>query len=108
MAENFSVERRKLMRFLGARVVLTPAAQKGSGMVARAQGAAQAHGLWQPRQFDNPANAEVHARTTALEILDDFADVALDYWVSGFGTGGTLNGVSRVLRERSPRTRIVV
>jgi cysteine synthase A len=108
MAENFSVERRKLMRFLGARVVLTPAAQKGSGMVAKAAELARTHGWWQPRQFDNPANAEVHARTTALEILEDFSDIALDYWVTGFGTGGTLNGVSRVLRERSPRTRIVV
>jgi cysteine synthase A len=108
MAENFSVERRKLMRFFGARVVLTPAAQKGSGMVAKARELAQAHGWWQPRQFENPANAEVHARTTAREILDDFADVSLDYWVSGFGTGGTLNGVSRVLRQRSPNTRIVV
>jgi len=108
MAENFSVERRKLMRFLGARVVLTPAAQKGSGMVAKAEELARAHGWWQPRQFENPANAEVHARTTAVEILDDFADIGLDYWVTGFGTGGTLNGVSRVLRERSPRTRIIV
>jgi cysteine synthase A len=108
MAENFSVERRKLMRFLGARVVLTPAAQKGSGMVAKAEELARAHGWWQPRQFENPANADVHARTTAVEILDDFADVGLDYWITGFGTGGTLNGVSRVLRERSPRTRIIV
>jgi cysteine synthase A len=108
MAENFSVERRKLMRFLGARVVLTPAAQKGSGMVAKAEELARAHGWWQPRQFENPANAEIHARTTAAEILEDFADVSLDYWITGFGTGGTLNGVSRVLRERSPRTRIIV
>ena len=108
MAENFSVERRKLMRFLGARVVLTPAALKGSGMVAKAQELAEAHGWWQPRQFENPANAEVHARTTAVEILEAFDDVPLDYWVSGFGTSGTLNGVSRVLRERSPHTQIVV
>jgi len=108
MAEPFSVERRKLMRFLGARVVLTPAALKGSGMVAKAQELAEAHGWWQPRQFENPANAEVHARTTAVEILEAFDDVPLDYWVSGFGTSGTLNGVSRVLRERSPRTKIIV
>ncbi len=108
MAENFSVERRKLMRFLGARVVLTPGGQKGSGMVAKAEELARAHGWWQPRQFENPANAEIHARTTAVEILEDFADVSLDYWVTGFGTGGTLNGVSRVLKERSPRTQIVV
>jgi cysteine synthase A len=108
MAENFSVERRKLMRFLGAKVVLTPAALKGSGMVAKAQELAEAHGWWQPRQFENPANAEVHARTTAIEILEAFDDVPLDYWVTGFGTSGTLNGVSRVLRERSPQTQIVV
>jgi cysteine synthase A len=108
MAENFSVERRKLMRFFGARVVLTPAAQKGSGMVAKAEELARAHGWWQPRQFENPANAEIHARTTAVEILEDFSDVSLDSWVTGFGTGGTLNGVSRVLKERSPHTRIIV
>ena len=108
MAENFSVERRKLMRYLGARVVLTPAPQKGTGMVAKAEELAKAHGWWQPRQFENPANAEIHARTTAVEILDDFADVPLDYWVTGFGTGGTLNGVSRVLKEKSPNTRIIV
>ena len=108
MAENFSVERRKLMRFLGAKVVLTPGGQKGSGMVAKAEELAKAHGWWQPRQFENPANAEIHARTTAVEILEDFADVTLDYWVTGFGTGGTLSGVSRVLREKSPHTRIIV
>jgi len=108
MAENFSVERRKLMRFLGAKVVLTPAFQKGSGMVAKAEELARAHGWWQPRQFENPANAEIHARTTAVEILEDFADVSLDYWVTGFGTGGTLNGVSRVLREKTPPTQIIV
>jgi len=108
MAENFSVERRKLMRFLGARVVLTPASRKGSGMVAKAEELAKAHGWWQPRQFENPANAEIHARTTAVEILEDFADVPLDFWVTGFGTGGTLNGVSRVLKEKSPHTQIFV
>lgn len=108
MAENFSVERRKLMRFLGARVVLTPAAEKGSGMVAKAGELAARHGWWQPRQFENPANPEIHARTTAIEILQDFADLPLDYWVTGFGTAGTLSGVSRVLRQRSPRTRVVV
>lgn len=108
MAENFSVERRKLMRFLGAKVVLTPASQKGSGMVAKALELAREHGWWQSRQFENPANAETHARTTAVEILEAFDDAKLDYWVTGFGTGGTLNGVSRVLRQRSPETRIVV
>jgi cysteine synthase A len=108
MAENFSVERRKLMRFLGAKVVLTPGGQKGSGMVAKAAELAKVHGWWQPRQFENPANAEIHARTTAVEIIEDFADISLDYWVTGFGTGGTLNGVSRVLKEKSPHTRIIV
>jgi len=108
MAENFSVERRKLMRFLGAKVVLTPSPQKGTGMVAKAEELAKAHGWWQPRQFENPANAETHARTTAVEILDDFSDISLDYWVTGFGTGGTLNGVSRVLKEKSPNTQIIV
>jgi cysteine synthase A len=108
MAESFSIERRKLMRFLGARVVLTPAQHKGSGMVAKAEELAKAHGWWLPRQFENPANAETHARTTAVEILDDFSDVVLDYWVTGFGTGGTLSGVSRLLKEKSPHTQIIV
>ena len=108
MAESFSVERRKLMRYLGAKVVLTPAAQKGTGMVAKARELAEKNGWWQSRQFENPANADFHARTTAQEIVADFADTHLDYWVTGYGTGGTLNGVSRVLREKSPDTRIVV
>ncbi|MCO6414552.1 MAG: cysteine synthase A [Thiogranum sp.] len=108
MAENFSVERRKLMRFLGARVVLTPASEMGSGMVAKARELAEKHGWWQSRQFQNPANSEIHAKTTAVEILDDFADTRLDYWVTGYGTGGTLNGVARVLKAQSPHTRVVV
>lgn len=108
MAENFSVERRKMIRFLGAKVVLTPASEKGSGMVSKADELAEKHGWWQPKQFENPANAETHARTTAREILEDFADIDLDYWVSGFGTGGTLSGVSRVLKAESPRTKIMV
>jgi cysteine synthase len=108
MAESFSVERRKLMRFLGAKVVITPASAKGSGMVAKAKELAETHGWWRSRQFENPANADTHARTTAVEILRDFADLRLDYWVTGFGTGGTLAGVSRVLKEKSPRTKIVV
>ncbi len=108
MAENFSVERRRLMRFLGARVVLTPALYMGSGMVAKARELAEEHGWWQSLQFENPANAEIHARTTAVEILEDFKQIGLDYWVSGFGTGGTLNGVSRVLKEKSPQTRVMV
>jgi len=108
MAENFSIERRKMMRFLGAKVVLTPASEKGTGMVAKARELAEKHGWWQPKQFENPANADTHARTTAVEILEDFSEIGLDYWVSGFGTGGTLNGVSRTLKEKSPDTRIVV
>jgi len=108
MAENFSVERRKIMRFLGAQVVLTPASEKGSGMLAKAVELAETHGWFLTRQFENEANADVHSRTTAPEILEAFADVGLDYWVTGFGTGGTLKGVARVLKERSPKTRIVV
>ena len=108
MAESFSVERRKLMRFLGAKVVLTPAAQKGTGMLAKARELAETHGWFLCRQFENEANADMHSRTTAPEILDHFAEDGLDYWVTGYGTGGTLKGVSRVLKERSPKTKIVV
>jgi cysteine synthase len=108
MAENFSVERRRLMRFLGARVVLTPASAKGSGMLAKAQELAERHGWFLCRQFENEANAAIHSRTTAQEILADFADEPLDWWVTGSGTGGTLKGVATVLRQRSPRTRIAV
>lgn len=107
MAESFSVERRKLLRFLGAKVVLTPAAEKGSGMLAKAVELAAQHGWYLCRQFENEANAEVHSRTTAREILADFSGDRLDYWVSGFGTGGTLNGVARVLKQASPGTKII-
>lgn len=108
MAENFSVERRKLMRFLGAKVVLTPAAEKGSGMVNKARELAQRHGWFFCRQFENEANADTHSRTTAEEIMRDFGPDGLDLWVTGYGTGGTLKGVARVLRARSPKTRIIV
>jgi cysteine synthase len=108
MAENFSVERRKLMRFLGAQVVLTPAALKGTGMLAKAVELAATHGWFLCRQFENEANADTHTATTAREILADFADLPLDYWVTGYGTGGTLKGVARLLKERSPATRVVV
>ena len=108
MGENFSIERRRLMRFLGAKVVLTPAASKGSGMLAKATELAQAHGWFLARQFENEANADMHSRTTAPEILEAFAGRRLDYFVTGFGTGGTLKGVARVLRERSPHTKIIV
>ncbi len=108
MAESFSVERRKLMRFLGAKVVLTPVAAKGTGMVSKANELAAAHGWFLTRQFENEANADMHSRTTAREILDDFAGEKLDYWVTGFGTGGTLKGVARVLAKERPETKIVV
>ena len=108
MAENFSIERRRILRFLGARVVLTPASEMGTGMIAKVDELVKTHGWWCSRQFDNPANAEMHERTTAVEILDDFSEVGLDYWVTGFGTSGTLAGVSRVLKRKSPDTRIVV
>ena len=107
MAESFSIERRKLLRFLGARVVLTPAAEKGSGMLAKAVELAERHGWYLCRQFENEANADVHSRTTAQEILADFAGETLDYWVSGFGTGGTLKGVARVLKKVRPETQII-
>jgi len=108
MAESFSVERRKLMRFLGAKVILTPAAERGTGMVKKAAELAAAHGWFLTRQFENEANADMHSRTTAREIVDDFAGQRLDYWVTGFGTGGTLRGVSRVLAQERPDTKIVV
>ena len=107
MAESFSVERRKLLRFLGAKVVLTPAASKGSGMIEKAAQLAEKHGWFLCRQFDNPANVETHARTTAEEILADFGPDGLDYFVSGLGTGGTMLGVASVLKARSPATRII-
>ena len=108
MAESFSVERRRLMRFLGAKVILTPAAERGTGMVRKAAELAEAHGWFLTRQFENEANADMHSRTTAREIVDDFAGKRLDYWVTGFGTGGTLRGVSRVLAQERPDTKIVV
>jgi cysteine synthase A len=108
MAENFSVERRRMMRFLGAKVVLTPAAAKGTGMLAKAVELAETHGWFLCRQFENEANADVHSRTTAVEILEAFEGERLDYWVTGYGTGGTLKGVARVLRERRPGTKVVV
>jgi len=108
MAASFSVERRKLMRFLGAKVVLTPAPLKGSGMVLKARELAEKHGWFMTRQFENEANANMHSTTTAPEILEAFDGLSLDYWVTGYGTGGTLKGVARVLRDQSPNTKIVV
>src|SRR6201992_1113299 len=108
MAETFSVERRKLMRFLGAKVVITPAAERGMGMVKKAVELAETHGWFLTRQFENEANADMHSRTTAREIIADFAGEPLDYWVTGFGPGGTLKGVARVLAKERPDTKIVV
>ncbi|MFA9420290.1 MAG: cysteine synthase A [Gammaproteobacteria bacterium] len=108
MAESFSVERRKLMRFLGAKVVLTPAPLKGSGMVQKAKELAEKNGWFLTRQFENESNANMHSNTTAPEILSAFEGAQLDYWVTGYGTGGTLKGVARVLNEKSPNTKIIV
>ena len=108
MAESFSVERRKLMRFLGARVVITPASERALGMVKKMEELAAKNGWFMPRQFENEANAEYHSKTTAREIVRDFDGRRLDYWVTGFGTGGTLKGVARVLAKERPDTKIVV
>lgn len=108
MAEQFSVERRKLMRFLGAKVVLTPAAGRAVAMVTKAVELAKTHGWFLTRQFENEANADMHSRTTAREIVEDFKGDKLDYWVTGYGTGGTLKGVSRVLAKEMPNTKIIV
>jgi cysteine synthase len=108
MAEQFSVERRRLMRFLGAKVVLTPQAGRGMAMVTKAIELSRTHGWFLTRQFENEANADMHSRTTAREIVEDFKDEKLDYWVTGYGTGGTLKGVSRVLAKEMPQTKIVV
>lgn len=108
MAESFSVERRKLMRFLGAKLVLTPAAERAVGMVRKTEELAEKNGWFMSRQFENEANPDYHSRTTAREIIDDFAGEPLDYWVTGYGTGGTLKGVGRVLREERPETKIIV
>jgi cysteine synthase A len=108
MADSFSIERRKLMRFLGAKVVLTPRAAKGLGMYQKAVELAQANGWFFARQFETADNAKIHENTTAREIIADFAGERLDYWVSGYGTGGTVTGVSRVLRKERPETKIIL
>jgi cysteine synthase A len=108
MADSFSIERRKLMRMLGAKVVLTPRAQKGLGMYRKAVELAQANGWFLAHQFETAANAEIHEATTAREILGDFAGERLDYFVSGYGTGGTVVGVGRALRRERPETKIVL
>jgi cysteine synthase len=107
MVESFSVERRRIMRMLGAKVILTPAAERGQGMVRKAEELASQHGWHLARQFDSPANPAYHRNTTAPEILSDFAGRRLDYFVSGWGTGGTLTGVGEVLRVARPETQII-
>lgn len=106
MVETFSIERRKLMRAYGAKVILTPAAERGSGMVRRAEELAKQHGWFLARQFANPANPAYHRQTTAAEILRDFAGQRLDHFVTGWGTGGTLTGVGEVLKVARPDVRI--
>ena len=107
MVETFSIERRKIMRALGAKVILTPAAERGSGMVRRAEELAAQHGWFLARQFENPANPAYHASTTGPEILRDFAGERLDYWVTGWGTGGTLSGAGKVLKAARPGLKVV-
>ncbi len=108
MADSFSVERRRLMRMFGAKVVLTPRAQKGTGMYMKAVELAEKHGWFLARQFETEANADIHEATTAREIMGDFAGNRLDYVVTGYGTGGTVTGLARVLRKERPETRIIL
>ena len=107
MVETFSVERRKIMRMLGAKVLLTPAAERGSGMVRKAEELAKKHGWFVARQFDNPANPAYHRQTTGPEILSDFAGRQLDFFVTGWGTGGTLTGAGEMIRLARPETKII-
>ncbi len=107
MVETFSIERRKIMRALGAKVILTPAAEKGTGMVKKAEELAKQHGWFLARQFENPANPAYHRNTTGPEILKDFAGRNLDYWVSGWGTGGTLTGTGEMIKLARPDTKII-
>ena len=108
MAESFSVERRKIMRLLGAKVILTPAAERGSGMVRKAEALAKKHDWFLARQFENLANPEYHRNTTGPEILSDFAGKRLDFWVTGWGTGGTLTGAGEMIKKARPETRVIV
>jgi cysteine synthase A len=107
MVETFSIERRKIMRALGAKVVLTPAAEKGTGMVKKAQELAEKNGWFLASQFTNPANPSFHRNTTGPEILSDFADKELDYWVTGWGTGGTMTGAGEMIKAARPNTKII-
>jgi len=108
MVETFSVERRKIMKALGAKVILTPAAERGTGMVRRAEELAEEHGWFLARQFENEANPAYHRNTTGPEILRDFAGRDLDYWVSGWGTGGTMTGAGEVIKLARPDTKVIV
>jgi cysteine synthase len=108
MAESFSVERRRIMRMLGAKVILTPAAERGSGMVRKAEELAKKHGWFLARQFENEANPAYHRQTTGPEILSDFAGRRLDVFVTGWGTGGTLTGAGEMIRLARPEVKIVV
>lgn len=107
MAESFSVERRKIMRILGAKVILTPAAERGSGMVRKAEELSRKHGWFLARQFENPANPDYHRNTTGPEILRDFAGQRLDFWVTGWGTGGTLTGAGEIIKKARPDIRVI-
>ena len=107
MADSFSIERRKIMRAMGARVILTPAAERGTGMVRKAEELAEKYGWFLARQFENPANPEYHRNTTGPEILRDFAGRRLDYWVTGYGTGGTMTGAGEVIKVARPEVTIV-
>ena len=107
MADSFSIERRKIMRGLGAKVILTPAAERGTGMVKKAEELAEKHGWFLTRQFENEANPAYHRNTTGPEILIDFAGRRLDYWVTGYGTGGTMTGAGEILKAARPDIKIV-
>ncbi len=107
MAESFSVERRKIMRMLGAKVILTPAAERGSGMVRKADELSRKHGWFLAQQYENPANPEYHRKTTGPEILSDFAGKRLDFWVTGWGTGGTLTGAGEMIKKARPSVKII-
>ena len=108
MPETASIERRKMMRFLGAKVILTPAAEAGSGAYKKAKKLADDNGWFFARQFETEANANIHESTTGVEIVNDFKDIGLDYWVSGYGTGGTFSGVARTLRSSMPNTKLIM
>ena len=108
MPDSASIERRKLMRFLGAKVLLTPGSEGASAAYDLAKKLADKNNWFYARQFENSANSEIHEQTTAIEILNDFKDIGLDFWVSGYGTGGTFSGVSRVLRKHSPKTKLII